>query len=26
MLYCGKKKAAPDLMPAENIWITPMDD
>lgn len=26
MLYCGKEKAAPDLMPAENIWITPMDD
>jgi len=26
MLYCGKKKAAPDLMPSENIWITPMDD
>jgi radical SAM-linked protein len=26
MLYCSKKKAVPDLMPAENIWITPMDD
>ena len=26
MLYCGKKKAAPGLLPARNIWITPMDD
>jgi len=26
MLYCNKKKAAPGSPPAENIWITPMDD
>lgn len=26
MLYCNKKNAAPESLPLENIWITPMDD
>jgi radical SAM-linked protein len=26
MLYCDKKKTAPDSSAAENVWITPMDD